>query len=229
MAYTVQSDPTPMLPTPPIPDWIRSFRHPHYTNIYELLPDETRLYGTESLFGDWSARLLLLAQDFAPRDFVLDRIRNNDPRPYRHEPDLRTNKHLAKYAADIGVPMLYGSALACLLRNSPGFRGTLRDLNSVMPFARDVLRFTMENMPNLRAIACLGQLAWRTTNEALRTDAGPWREHRESRRAVAVQLDNRRTVQLFALPHPTTFPGGKARVLEDWAVLRDSISGRIPT
>jgi hypothetical protein len=53
-----------------IPESIRSFKHRHYTNIYELYPNERRLYGTESLFGDWDGELLLLAKDFAPARLI---------------------------------------------------------------------------------------------------------------------------------------------------------------
>jgi hypothetical protein len=46
--------------TPQLPEWVRSYRLAGYRNIYELVPLETRLYGTESLYGDWNGDLRLL-------------------------------------------------------------------------------------------------------------------------------------------------------------------------
>ena len=67
--------------TPPIPNWIKALRVPGYRNIYEYELGQQNLHGTEMLFGDWSGELLLLAKDFAPSEYVENRIRAHDPMP----------------------------------------------------------------------------------------------------------------------------------------------------
>lgn len=198
--------------TPTIPGWIRGFRSEAYTNIYELCPRETRLYGTESLFGDWSAPVLLLAKDFAPRRIVTDRIAAGDPRPFRHEPTMKTNQMLVRYAAPLGQRLLYGSALVGLLRNDGAISGTLPARAEVMPWATRVLRFTMEHMPNLRAIVCLGTDAWDCARDALELRRC---DRRELRRIGRPAISG--GVMVFPLPHPSRTPGGRVRVEQGWA------------
>ena len=85
--------------TPKLPDWIRGFPtnksiERNFKNIYELLPNETKLYGTEALvdengvpeptwsYGNWKeAELLLLAQDASNVELIQKR------RDIGHHPD----------------------------------------------------------------------------------------------------------------------------------------------
>jgi len=135
----------------------------------ELCPNETRLYGTESFYGDWDGELLLLAKDFAPASLVRERLSRGDPRPYHHtdwqlEPmrttGATTNKKLFGYAEKIEAGKLYGSVLAGLLRNDGKTRGSLPHFQELGLYIGEVLKFTLENMPNLRVIAFLGGDAW---------------------------------------------------------------------
>lgn len=149
--------------TPPIPDWMKNTRVSGYTNIYELLPNEPRVYGTESLFGDWNGRVLLLAQDFAPAQFVKDRIANGDADPFRHEPRLRTNISLLRHTQSIRYSddpltcgVLYGSALAGLCKNEGGFRGKLDNIASAAEYGSRVLRHTIQHMKRLQVVVALG-------------------------------------------------------------------------
>ena len=52
--------------TPELPHWIRHAEVGGYLAAHQLDPTETRLYGTEGLYGDWDATTLLLAKDFYP-------------------------------------------------------------------------------------------------------------------------------------------------------------------
>src|SRR5262245_52165604 len=104
--------------TPPLPGWIRLAEVPGYTAAHRLCPEEARLYGTASLYGDWGGRVLLLAKDFGPSCIVRERIAAGDPRPYRHGPAVQTNVRLQQLARPLeGLGLLYGSALANLLRD----------------------------------------------------------------------------------------------------------------
>lgn len=205
-------------PTPTIPEWIKSFRTPSYTNIYELIPKETRLYGTESLYGDWSGELLLLAKDFAPRTIINERLQDGDLRPYRHSPKAPTNKNIIEYTSPFQCGILYGAALVGLLRNDGNMSGALPDRKQVWPFACESLRFVVDQMPNLRAIACLGSDAWRCVTDAYGVTGADWREHREQQRPVHINK-----IQMFAHVHPSRYPGGKVKISAQWRSMGESL------
>lgn len=173
--------------TPPIPADIRNARVKGYRNVYELLPHETRLYGTESLYGDWNGRLLLLAKDFACSSLVQERIDHGCADPYRHAQHLRTNKLLIKHAAGltrstdpVSCGILYGSALASLLRDDSEMSGNLPNKAEAMDFGVRALRFTLQNMPNLQVIGCLGQEAWQCVCRCLDFPHSNWKEARDT-------------------------------------------------
>jgi hypothetical protein len=224
---TPADDPFVPLSTPQIPGCIRDFRHPSYTSIYQLCPGESRLFGTESLYGDWSAPLLLLAKDFAPARLVRVRIRAGDRRPYHHTdwrtspraPGAATNRNLHRFAESVPCAKLYGSALAGLLRNDDAVSGTLPDFQpggAVRMFARDVLRFTLAHMPHLRAVVCLGVEAWDCMTESVGCAGADRQEHRNSRRPLVAG-----GIRIFALAHPSRFPPGGRETLEaDWEAVR---------
>ena len=215
--------------TPPVPDWIRRFTDPsgQYTNIYELVPTEARLYGTESLFHDWDGELLLMAKDFGPRTIVEDRIRNGE-RAFRHqewEPSCnrgkrgaKTNRNLYEHASGIAVGKVYGSIMAGLLRNDGKISGSLPKIcDDVNTYRMQVLEFTIDHMPNLKAIACLGIDAWRGVCRTLGTrGASSLREYRVSRQPLYL---TEKDLHIFLLAHPAFHPGGKDEVQKDWEVL----------
>lgn len=192
-----------MRSTPPIPQSIREYRHGDYRNIFELIPDETRLFGTESLFGDWDGEVLLLAKDFAPSTLVQQRIRENDPRPFRHsgklgEPGFRTNARLARFVSSTGQRFLYGSAMGGLLRNDNQLSGTLPAWSETRSYRKAVLTFTIQSMPNLRAIVCLGADAHR----AIAEHGAPDR------------------IRIFKAPHPSRGSNSAHDLV--WSTIRES-------
>lgn len=213
--------------TPTIPAEIRTYRSRSYTNIYQLCPDEVRLYGTESLFGDWDAELLLLAKDFAPSTLVRRRLGEGDTRPFHHTdwirdpraPGAATNRNLHRLAGRLDCRKLYGSALAGLLRDDDRVSGPLPDARGIGTYVRDVLRFTVTQMPNLRAIACLGEDAWRWALRTFDVANIDWSDQRESRRPIEAK-----ELLLFALPHPSRMPGGTETVLADWDAMAHAMS-----
>ncbi|MFG0256605.1 MAG: hypothetical protein ACF8GE_01750 [Phycisphaerales bacterium JB043] len=178
--------------TPPIPDWIRTYTLDGYTSIYQLCPDESRVFGTEDLYGDWNGRILLMAKDFACSRLIHERVAGGDVRPYRHEPSVKANTTLRRYAERCrtgNTPetcgMLYGSALGGLLRDDGEMSGTLPNRKEAMAFGARIVGFTIEHMPNLEAIVCLGEEAWRCTSSAT-GHRMRWRDARESGEAVCV-------------------------------------------
>lgn len=166
--------------TPALPSWITDARVPGYVAAHQLVPGETRLFGTESLYGDWGGEILLLAKDFGPTRIVGDRVDDGDPRPYRHDPAMSTNRRLLKLAAPFeSRGLLYGSALANLLRDDGQLSGSLPNRREAMGYGTRVARFVVANMPRLRWIVCMGAEAWEVASGAIGV-SGDWQELRRT-------------------------------------------------
>lgn len=174
--------------TPPIPVSIREHQLEGYINALTRLPQETRLFGTESLYGDWNGRCLLLAKDFACSRELENQIASR-PRGYSHKPGLRTNiilQRLVKRWSASESPthcgILYGSALGPLCRADDKMSGTLPNRVRALGFGQHVVRFTIEHMPQLRVIVCLGREAWECVS-AVTGVSNPWASARDSGQA----------------------------------------------
>jgi len=191
--------------TPPLPSWIRNAHVDGYVNVYRLCPGETRLYGTESLYGDWGGQVLALAQDFYPSSWVEERLAAGFDRPYSHNPRAQTNVRLAKLTEGIrtgdhpeGCDILFGSALACLLRTDGKKRASLPNKREALRFGARTLEFVVERMPNLRAVVCLGRPAW----DAAAPMLGARADRQELMRlAEPCRIDG---LRVFAAPHPVS-------------------------
>lgn len=201
-----------MRTTPQILAEIRSYRHRYYTNIFQIVPDETRLFGTESLYGDWDAALLLLAKDFAPVQVVRRRISEGDSRPFRHGQSaldfqrmgVGTNEHIETLTARLQCKKLYGSAFGGLLRNDGKASGPLPGYAHVRDeYAAGMLKWVIEEATNLRMVVCLGWEAWDCLFRSARTPTSlvEFKAERGSGRPLALQLDGR-TINVFAMCHP---------------------------
>lgn len=178
-------------PTPPLPDWIRSARVPGYITAHVRLPGVTRLFGTETLYGDWDGQVLLLAKDFAASRVLEERLARGEPDPYRHGTDSEslTNRRPKRFLPLLGCGsgsegFLYGSALANLLREDGEMSGSLPNRREALPYGMAVLTFVVSHMPNLRVILCMG-----------------W-EARVVRDRAAQEHEGVRRVQAIDVPHP---------------------------
>lgn len=191
-------------------EWFRRFRDPAYVNIYEKYPDEPRVFGTESLFGDWDADVLLLAKDYAPWHVIKKRADDGEERPYRAgckckdgegAGGLKTNKVLVeKYLPEIpeGLRLLYGSVCGGLMRKDETLSGPLPDWPQIRDgYCSKLVEFTMGQMPNLGLIVALGGDAWKVVKGM----AGSKTTFVEARRTVDdVRLDGHRCTATF---HPS--------------------------
>lgn len=180
-----------MRKTPELPGWVTSFADPRGTskNVYELVPSETKLFGTETLvdargvaeptwrYGDWDADLLLLAQDAANSEKIEQRITEGHPDPFcaldwrDFNDGLETNRNLHWLAQQIGCRKLYGSAYLGLLKS--GKRGdAVPSSPEVKTHLRRTLAWVLERnqTPNLRTIACLGTEARDIITQVLNLD-----------------------------------------------------------
>ena len=132
------------------------------------------------MHGDWGGQVLLLAKDLAPSRVVRERIAAGDPRPYRHEPRMRANRVLVRLAAPLeSAGLLYGSALANLLREDGRLSGPLPNRAAALAYGAEVLRFVVAHMPRLRWVACMGAEAWECGCAALGL-SGDWEVHRDA-------------------------------------------------
>lgn len=177
--------------TPELPEWVVSFPGSKETfkNVYELLPAETKLFGTEALvdqrgiaeptwqYGDWEADLLLLAQDAANSEKIEQRIAARHPDPFcaldwrGFSDGMETNRNLHWLAQQIGCRKLYGSAYLGLLKS--GKRGdAVPGTPEVKAHMRQTMTWVLEpkQTPNLRAIACLGTEARDLIIQVLKLD-----------------------------------------------------------
>jgi len=158
-----------MRTTPEIPERIQSFTYPGYTNVFQLLPGCPRLYCTETLLGDWNGATLLLAKDAAPTSLIRARAKREGVGAWRHSDrsrgdrgGCRTNEQVKRFASKLPDTQLYGSATANMLCDKQGMSRSLPGLRSgpLHDYLAGVLSWVFNNMPNLRAVACLGQDAW---------------------------------------------------------------------
>lgn len=165
-----------MRDTPRIPDLFRRFSCTGYTNVFSFLPDCPRFYATETLFGDWEAPVLLLAKDAAPTKVIRELARTEGNGAWRHAErrrndagGYRTNERLVEVSKRLPGPKLYGSALANLLCDDPRWSRALPGFFSgpLHDYLADVLRWVIDSMPNLQAIACIGEHAWFLTAHVL--------------------------------------------------------------
>lgn len=191
---------------PRVPDWIRDFRCEGWTNVFERLPDEDYSYGTESLFGNWNAPVLLLAKDWGPTCWLDDGIRDRDPHPWRHNPQMTTNKKLTKLASLIPGNKLYGSATANMLYNVPGSSRELKGFYSepLGGFLRRVLHWVLESMPHVEWVGCMGKEAWfltcTTLGDSIAADQfGP---HRDTYEQITGAIGKKKCLRFRSIIQP---------------------------
>jgi len=195
---------------PAVPDWLRAEVPERYTSVYEVDPSETRIYGTESLYGNWHGKLLVLAQDFANAEFVRARKAARHPRPFSHDPRNKTNLRLCPLLEESGLTTeaLYGSALGGALKETDGTGDELPNRAEARRYGERVVGFTVDTMPNLKAISCLGVFAWECVWRAfgLGTLTQASQDRRRLLRAREPYLGHRdsRPIGLFAHVHTST-------------------------
>ncbi len=213
--------------SPPIPGWIRSFSYPGYTNAFSFLPpDCPRFYATETLFGNWQSPVLLLAKDPAPTHVMRDRFHCERIDGWRHscrdkEVGQRTNMRLNRLVNNyLACKPLYGSVAAHMLYDHPGASRNLPGLRrgELHSHLAKVLQWVMESMPNLKAIACLGDDAWRFTAKTLGDclAARNGKDYRDNQRVLVGMIGSRR-ITVSCHYHPSR--GSNEEIAIGWAAL----------
>jgi len=218
---------------PGVPDWIRDYLPPPgWTNVFALVPSNNRLYGTETLFGDWGGQTLLLAKDGAPTPVIRALRDKGESQPWRHADrklgdagGWRTNESLADAAAAISGGKLYGSATANLLLDDPRWSRKLPGVCTPGPlrdYLKRVLTWVLESMPYVSRIACLGEEAWSLTSEVLgRPDLSKdFSRYRGSHEPMTGTCAGKQ-LSAFALFHPAARVSNEAK-RECWTAMLES-------
>lgn len=177
---------------PGTPSWVRALHADGWANIFDVLPEPRRLTGVDSYCGDWSARTLVLGKDCAPARVFRRRLAEGMGDPYRHDPNLPTNKMLRAVLESVGIeaPLDGSRASMCgvfyanayfLLRDDDRFSGALPNRRAALAESKKVLRFILENQPNLERIIAMGEDAYAALAD-LFGFSGEWRRDLEGRR-----------------------------------------------
>jgi hypothetical protein len=203
---------------PQVPDWVRQFSYPDWTNVFQLLPNNDSLY-PEALrpdwkvqFNDWNGGILLLAKDGCPTRVVKEGRDNGEPQPWRYaqqelgdEGGWRTNSRLYRFASVLPGGKLYGSATANMLYDDPGWSRSLPGFfgGPLHDFLKQVLSWVLESMPRVKWVACLGQEAWFLTCVSLGSPSAASRfsEYRDSYKPIVGYVARKR-LAAFPLYHP---------------------------
>lgn len=192
---------------------MRSFKPPAgWTNVFELVPSNERLYGTETLFGDWNGRTLLLAKDGAPTHVIRHLRDRGETTPWRHAQrklgdsgGWKTNEYLTKAVSHISGGLLYGSSTANLLYDNPSWSRSLPGFYSgpLHDYLKIVLGWVIESMSRIERILCLGQEAWFLTSHVLGQSqlARRFSEFRDRQMQVTGVYGQKR-ICVHALYHP---------------------------
>ncbi len=180
--------------------------------MFSIVPSNEWLYGTETLFGDWSGSTLLLAKDGAPTHVIRTLAARGESRPWRHAcrergdtGGCRTNEFITDAAAMLPGGKLYGSATANLLYDDPAWSRSLPGFynGDLHRYLSRVLGWVITSMPNLERIMCLGAEAWFLANKCLQPAVAvpDFAAHRDHNRSISCQSGARR-IWLQPLYHP---------------------------
>ena len=250
--YPLPSEQSRLSPrdTPDIPDWIRNFRDTReparFLNVFDedefppawRLHDAERpaLLANESMYGRWSdARVLILARDAGTKWNFIPVIQGGRGFSWVHDEARPTNRNLRPYADSMKCSKLYGSAMSCLVLNSPKpsdgskakERVKLRPLldERCRQFVSRVLRWTLEHTPQLELVICLGEDSWDLTMNAFDIAVPPFAAVRG--RAPRSYLPDRPRVRFGVVGHTGNhFDAGKRPV--EWAPFLEAAAAMKP-
>lgn len=198
-----------------IPTNFREFSPSGYRNahLHRNMQGCERLYGTEMMLDGWDADILLLAKDAGPANVLLDEIiQREGSAGWRHAQrrrgdrgGWRTNERLIDIASSIPGRKMYGSACANLLRDDGKWSGALPRFHSeeVQTHLVAVLSWVVGEMPNLKAIGCLGRDSWYLVASAMgeTSERGSWSRYRDGELSLAGCISGR-PLHVTAHYHP---------------------------
>lgn len=144
-----------------------------YKNINELYEQHSQLHACETLFGDWNAEMMILAQDAGNFNTFKKMKLNDEKNPFRHSPENKTNKNLYtllesllryelgsyEFPNNKNCGVYYANAI-WLLKDSKDMSGEIINKKESYNQNRKVFEVTLENLSNLKIILTLGRHAF---------------------------------------------------------------------
>lgn len=141
-----------------------------YRNINELYEQDSQLHACETLFGDWNAEVMVLAQDAANFNSLKKLLDADNKNPFRHSPTNNTNKNLYNILFslnrfDMGefckpknrnCGLYYANAI-WLLKESEGMSGAITNKEKAYKINQEVFAETLNNLKKLKLIVTLGE------------------------------------------------------------------------
>jgi hypothetical protein len=141
-----------------------------YRNINELHKQHTQLHACETLFGDWNAEIMILAQDAANFKTLQELKMKDNMNPFRHSPGNRTNKNIFEIInslkrfnlGDYVMPNnlncgLYYANAIWLLKDSKDMSGAITNTNESYKINSQIFDVTINNLTKLKLILTLGE------------------------------------------------------------------------
>lgn len=185
-----------------------------YRNINELYEQDSQLHACETLFGDWNAEVMVLAQDAANFN-TLKKLKDEDNKnPFRHNPTNKTNKNLYEVLSSLkrfnlgeyrnpnnrNCGLYYANAI-WLLKDSSDMSGAITNRQVAYERNYEVFLATLNNLPNLKLILTLGELSFNFlsnfVNQPIKKN---WQLAVKNNQLNKVIIDNR-MIQLGAIYH----------------------------
>ena len=141
-----------------------------YRNINELYKQDSQLHACETLFGDWNAEVMVLAQDAANFNTLKKLIDTDNKNPFRHSHTNNTNINLYNILFslnrfDMGefckpnnrnCGLYYANAI-WLLKESEGMSGAITNKEMAYKINQEVFAETLKNLKKLKLIVTLGE------------------------------------------------------------------------
>jgi hypothetical protein len=192
-----------------------------YVNVNSLVdeldplnPIRDRLHMCETLFGDKSATVLILAQDGANEDRMRSTMGREGSAGYRHGPDVKTNINLLRCLEGFSLSadpsrcgFFYANAI-WLLKKTEGMSGAITDRHAVYDACTPVFWETVRGLEKLKLILCLGKQPYEFLRR-LNVDLEPnWRIISEAEKVQEFNLSGR-ALKVAVVPHPSPLSGGR--------------------
>lgn len=141
-----------------------------YLNPNEFQDMSNRLHVCETLFGDFNAKLMILLQDAADEQTLLNQKKSTPENALRHSPKIGTNKKLVKWLKEYFEVDIEGSnAKECgiyyanaiwLIKKGANISSPIHLQNDVLEVCEPVLDATITNLKELKLILAFGKSAF---------------------------------------------------------------------
>ncbi len=172
-----------------------------YRNINELYEQHNQLHACETLFGDWDAEVMILAQDAANFNTFKKMAKESHGNPFRHSPKIKTNQNLYEVINslkifDLGsyeIPNnkncgLYYANAIWLLKDSDGMSGSITNTKDAYEENKKVFDATVSNLPKLKLILTLGEHSFNFLKFCFGNQcSNDWHQSVEERRVIGVR------------------------------------------